>query len=326
MLASAGAVLTSLIRWLLGDTQTSKTFLQENSAQISAFVPLAVMWGYYGRILSREVAALADLPRRAALRRLYITILALLGLSVMLAGLYSLVDSLVQLAFSPTDAIGSLLDSISGAISALLVGLPLWLVNWRGMQTEAARKDDAGDHARRSVIRKAYLYFVLFLLVIAGMVFAGRIFYTLFNAVLSQRMPEDFGQEVIRLLLWLAIDLVFLLYHWMALRSDSQMAQQTLGNLHAAFPTLLLVEEEEPFAESFLQAIHRLAPKLPVAISALERGAPDETMLGAKMVLMPVAVALDPPESYSLVVGRIQRQAHADPAATTAVFVVGTGR
>jgi hypothetical protein len=300
VLTTLGSVVQSLLRWLFGEQRTIADFIQGNSAEIAATVPLAVMWAYYGRILTREMAALQDQPRRAALRRLYFYILSLLGLSVTFAGLFNLVDFLVQMVFVQGSLVGSFRSMLSGALSALLVGMPLWLITWRSMQAEASRRDDLGDHSRRSVLRKSYLYLVLFILVVGGMTFSGQFLFALLDALLSQQIPADLGQTLTKIILWLLIDVLFLVYHWRCLRSDSQLAQQTLGNLHSAFPTLLILPQADPFADLFLQDLRRLAPRLPVALHAVEQGAPDETMLGAKAILLPIGIALDPPQSLQL--------------------------
>jgi hypothetical protein len=300
VLTTLGSVVHSLLRWLLGEQRTLVEFIQGNSAEIGATVPLAVMWGYYGNILTRELAALPDQPRRAALRRLYFYILSLLGLAVTLAGLFNLVDFFIQLAFVRGALLGAFQDTLSSALSVLLVGLPLWLVTWRSMRAEAARRDDQGDHARRSVLRKSYLYLVLFFLVVGGMAFSGQFLFALLDALLSQQIPPDLGETLTRLVLWLGVDLAFLLYHWRALRGDSQLAQQTLGELHSAYPTLLILPQGDPFADMFLQDLHRIAPRLPVALHTIEQGAPDEAMLGAKAILLPLGIALNPPQSFGL--------------------------
>jgi hypothetical protein len=300
VLTTAGSVLNSLIGWGFGESRTFVMLIQSSSEDLSALVPLAVMWAYYGRMLNREVSAQPDQPRRAGLRRLYFYILALLGLFVTWAGLWNLVSALAQLAFSPAEYIASFRGALSNSLAALLVGIPLWLYTWRSMQSEALPATAVGDHARRSVIRRAYLYLVIFLLVIGGMSFTGVLFFTLFEALLSQAIPGDLAQTITRLLLWLLVDLIFLFYHWRALRRDSQMAQQSLGKLHADFPTLILVEENDPLAESLSQSLAHTAPRLPVAISKIELGVPDETMLGAKAVVMPASLALQPPEALHL--------------------------
>jgi hypothetical protein len=81
------------------------------------------------------------------------------------------------------------------------------------------------------------------------------------------------------------------------------LAQQTLGDLHAAYPTLVISEPGQVFAEWFLEDLRRIAPRLPVAVHSVDQGAPDETMLGAKAVLIPVGVVLTPSESLKLWLG-----------------------
>lgn len=240
-----------------------------------------------------------DQPRRAALRRLYNYILSFLGLCVSFAGILNLINFLVQMVFSGTGALGSFRGMISSAVSALLIGLPLWLLPWRLMQREAARGDNSGDHARRSVLRRAYLYLALFLLVIGGMFFTGYIFYELLNALFSQ-VSAGLGIDLVRLLLLLGAVIALLVYHWRALRADTRLAQQTLGSLHADFPTLILVDQETGFADAVLQALNQSAPRLPVALHPIERGAPDESMLRAKAILLPASVAIRPPDSLRL--------------------------
>ncbi len=299
VLASGGSVLNALIRWILGEQRSFFDFLRANSAELGLLIPLGVMWAYYGNLLNREVASMPDQPRRAALRRLYNYILSFLGLCVSFAGILNLINFLVQMVFSGTGALGSFRGMISSAVSALLIGLPLWLLPWRLMQREAARGDNSGDHARRSVLRRAYLYLALFLLVIGGMFFTGYIFYELLNALFSQ-VSAGLGIDLVRLLLLLGAVIALLVYHWRALRADTRLAQQTLGSLHADFPTLILVDQETGFADAVLQALNQSAPRLPVALHPIERGAPDESMLRAKAILLPASVAIRPPDSLRL--------------------------
>ncbi len=311
VLTAAGQVVNALLRWLLGEPNTLASFFRDNAGSLGAAIPLGVMWWYYGGILNREVAAMPDQPRREALGRLYNYILALLGLAVTFAGLLNLVDFLTQLVISQAQVVGSLRGMLSGAVAALLIGLPLWLTPWRKMQGEAARSDDAGDHARRSVLRKAYLYLVLFLLVVGAMGFTGTLLYTLLDALFGGA-TADLTLIVSRQVLSLAIVIALLVYHWRALRQDGRLAQQTLGNLHAAFPTLVLLEADSSadgstngsagaaFGDALVQSLARAAPRLPLALHPVERGAPDEVMLGAKAVLLPVGVALKPPEALRL--------------------------
>ncbi len=305
VLSTVSTILSSLLAWILGDATSLGQFRRDNAGALSLAIPLAVMWWYYGHILGKEVSSLPDQPRREALGRLYNYILSLLGLAVTFAGLINLVDYLAQVVVGHAPIFGNVRGEsmfrslLSGALAALAVGLPLWLVSWRKMQREAMQIDDTGDHARRSVLRKAYLYLALFLLVTGAMGFAGWLLYTLISALLNG-VSGDFARDVIRLFLSLIIDVALLLYHWRSLRQDNRLAQQAMGDLHAAFPTLVFVEEDGAFGKLLVDDLQRIAPRLPIALHMVERGAPDDTMLGARAVLLPVGLALNPPESLKL--------------------------
>lgn len=302
VLATGGHVLNMLVRWVSGEAHTLPDFLRENSTMIGWLIPLGLMWWYYGQILNREVSANPDQPRREALRRLYNYLLALLGLAVFFVGIFNLVIFLIAWIFENSSP-GDLRDMLGNSISLMLIGLPLWLITWSAMEREASLRTDTGDRARRSPLRKAYLYIVLFLLVVGVMTFTGLLLYTIIDAVLSGT-AAGLGKEAARLLLTLVIDAVLFVYHWRALRQDAQIAQHTMYNLHGAFPTLILIEENgvytRAFTDALLQALQKTAPRLPVAVHLVERGVPDDAMLGAKAVIMAAGLAIQPPESLSL--------------------------
>ena len=307
VISALGGVLTSLLRWVLGEPNTLAEFLRENSGEMAAAIPLGVMWWYFGQILTREVAAMPDQPRREALRRLYHYILSLLGLVTLYIGVIILLGAAARLVFEDGARFTALRDDFSGGISGPLVGLPLWLVTWRKMQREAARLDDTGDRARRSVLRKAYLYLVLFLLVIGAMGYTGRTLFILIDAALSGA-PANLAAEVSHMLLSLIFDAALMVYHWRVLRQDGRVAQQTIGNLHAAYPTLVLIDGgetesgafQQTFADALTQNLAKVAPRLPVAVHSAQQSAPDETMLGAKALMLPARLVLEPPEALRL--------------------------
>lgn len=295
-LVALGPVVSSLLRSILDQTLTYPTFLRVNASGIGVVIPLTVISVYYGTVLSREAAGHPDQQRRFGLRRLFFAILSLLGLTLALTGLHNLLEYLARLVFA-TGLISRSIDSLlSGALAALLLGLPLWWVAWHFLQIEAARRDASGDKARRSVMRKAYLYLVLFLLFAGSLFFSARLLYVLLNTLLSQAASPNMGQDLTILILRLLATLAFLIYHWRVLRLDNRLARRTLGDLHAGFPTLV-IGKENLFSELFLEEVHRDAPRLPVALHSVEQGAPDETLLAAKVILLPIGLALDPPES-----------------------------
>ena len=297
VMTAAGSILSGLFAWLFGRPQTLSGFLYESGAYIAAGIPLSVVWIYYGQVLEREMEAMPTQPRRETVRRLYRSILAALGLIVLFTGLLVLIEFIVDLLF--ISGLGSEWNRLSTALAAISVGLPLWLFTWPGLQREAAARDDAGDRARRSVIRRAYLYLAIFALVVGAMVAAGSMFYSLLSSLLGQP-GADVMRTVLQRLLTLGVVAAFLVYHLQALRRDGRAAQQSLGQLHAAFPALILLDDEPVLAEEFSRELDKQAPRLPLMIHHVAEGAPDDALLSARVIVLPAALMVDPPEPLRL--------------------------
>lgn len=322
VMAAGGSVLSGIFAWLFGRPQTLAGFLTDTGAYIAAGIPLAVVWSYYGRVLEIEMEAMAAQPRREAVQRFYRSILSALGLAVVFTGLLVLIELLVDLLLSTT--IGNEWNRISTALSALGVGLPLWLSTWPGLQQEAAGRDERSDRARRSVIRRAYLYLAIFTLVVGGMVVAGDLFYRLLSHLLSQS-GWDVGRISLQRLLTLGMIAVFLTYHLRVLRADGKAAQQSLGVLHAAFPALVLLENDLPLAEELSRELTRQAPRLPLMIHHIDQGAPDDEFLSARVILLTAGLAVDPPEALRLWLRASQAKRLVLPLAREGWTWVGVG-
>jgi hypothetical protein len=188
---------------------------------------------------------------------------------------------------------------LNSGLAALVTGLPLWLATWNPIQSEAAARGETGDRARRSLVRRAYLYLFVFLFVVGLMVAAGDLFYNLITHLLGSPV-DGIAQLAIERILTVAAMAAFLVYHLRTLQQDARASQQALGSLHAAFPALIIVQDEMALAEEIVRALNRQSSRLPVAVHALERGAPDDEMLTAKLIVLPSNLAIDPPEVLDL--------------------------
>lgn len=298
VLVAGGNVLSGVLGWLFGRPQTLSGFLTESGGYIAAGIPLGVVWAYYGRMLEAEMAALPGQPRREAVRRLYRSILSALGVVVVFTGTIMLAELVVDLILAAV-GMSSEWMRISTALGALGIGLPLWLANWPGLQSEAAARSDSGDRTRRSVIRRIYLYLAVFALVVGAMIAAGNLFFSLLSTLFGES-SGDFLRTALQRSIVLGEIAAFLVYHLRALRRDGQIQDQSLGNLHAACPILVLVEQEKGLAEGIMHELARHAPRLPVMVHSLDQGAPNDGFLSAKVIVMPSSLAVDPPEMLRL--------------------------
>lgn len=296
LLASTGLVLNEVMRALLGETIPLQGFLEQISRPVSIALPLVFAWYYYARSLRSEVSALPDSPRRNALRRLYYYVLAFLGLAAAFTGLQMLVFLLVGLAVGETTLWGTALRlRLASSLATLLVGLPLWVASWFPMVAEASQSGEAGDHARRSLIRKTYLYLVLFIALMGAMSTAGFLLFSLLKTLLGDP-PEQLILEAFQLASSLILFAGLLLYHRNVLHNDGRSAERALAKRHALFPVLVLAPEDDNFAGKVVEALKRQTPALPVAIHPISQGVPDQTLSAARAVILPGELLSKPSE------------------------------
>ncbi len=263
----ASLVVNAVVTWLLGAGWTLRDFVQQVGGPISIGVPLGLVWAYYGYWLNRHIEAAGDRVRQSALKRLYNYILAFIGLTVAFVGVATLFSFIIDTLTGSGIVISeSRRSTLATSISSLVVGLPLWLLMWRPMQAEALSEGEMGDHARRSVLRKIYLYLVLFGSVIGGMGTAVGLVYLLIRAILTGDPGSDFVNELLNLIQLLFLFGVVLMYHLNVLRMDGAATADSLAEKQSEY-ALLVVDSGDGFVESIRAALMKLGSKVQVTVT-----------------------------------------------------------
>jgi hypothetical protein len=293
VLFAAQSGLKELLRLAWAVVYSWDNVQQQIYQQLDLVIIFGVLWAYYVRQVRREWALEGDDLQRAGLVRLYTYPLAAAGNAATFAGAWKVLGVVVELLLGASAwGSGVLRADLAFGLSLLLVGLPFWLAHWPRMQAEALRADETGDHARRSVLRKAYLYLAVFLTVIGLMSAAGVLFYRLINAALGNP-GTNLALECWQQVSLLALLAVWLAYHFVALRGDGRRAQSSLAQRQAAFGLLVLQSGDDAFYPALREALQRQAPHLPVTFHALAAGLPAPEASAAALVL-PAAAAFNP--------------------------------
>lgn len=267
VITTASMLVNTIVTRLLGADWTAKYFVQQLSGPISVGVPLGMVWAYYGHWLNRHIEAIGSKVRQAGMKRLYNYILAFIGLVVSFVGVATLLTFIIDLTTSKSFLMGdSNRSSLATAISSLVVGLPLWLMTWRPMQAEAMVQNEMGDHARRSVLRKTYLYLALFASVIGGMATAVALVYQLIRLVLTGNVGSDFVNTLLNTLQLLFLFVVVLLYHLSVLRADGASMADALAEKQGAF-AVLLVDSGEGIVDAVKAALAKSGAKVQVTVT-----------------------------------------------------------
>jgi hypothetical protein len=342
-LAAAGVALYYALLFVLGAAPEGAAFLAEIAPPISLIVPFGLLWLYEMRQLRRSIVSVAESEvangqsetrpvkdsagkpgwsgtaagKRAAMQRLYGYFASLAGLAASFVGMTALLDFLITLALDPASwSQAAQKNSLAAGLAALWVGVPVWLLSWRPLQAEALQEGEAGDHARRSPVRRGYLFLVLFASVLGVMLSGGTQLYTLLQALFGNPAP-DLLSSLLPGLALLCLFGAVLFYHWRVLLKDNHLAQRSLSRRYAQFPVLILTPEEvddpetdhpHAFSRSLVDAIQRQAPDLPVEVHAYNQGVPDESLAAAQVVILPAELVARPTEALRLWLQAFQGQ------------------
>ena len=271
VVTTSSMLVNILVTKLFGADWTTQHFVQQIGGPVSVGVPLGMIWAYYGHWLNRHIEAIGDKVRQAGMKRVYNYILAFIGLVVSFIGVQTLLSFIIDMStnrsFLNSDAYRS---SIATAISLLIVGLPLWLMTWRPMQAEALAVGGMGDHARRSILRKIYLYLALFASVIGGMASAVALVYQLIRLVLTGDAGSDFVNTLLNTLQLLFLFVVVLIYHLNVLRADGASMADTLVEKQSAF-SVLIVDSGDGVVDSVKAALMKLGAKVQVTVTTPDK-------------------------------------------------------
>jgi hypothetical protein len=263
-------VVNTILNVLFGEDISFSQFMGEVGGPISIGVPLGLVWTYYGIWLKHHIEAVGDRVRQAGMKRIYNYILSFMGLVVAFVGVATLfnfiIDVITEFGVSFNDG---LRENLTASISSLVVGLPLWLLMWRPMQAEALAQGEMGDHARRSVLRKTYLYLALFASVIGGMATAVALVYQLLRVVLTGDGGSSFVNTVLNLAQLLFLFIVVLLYHLNVLRADGASTADALVEKQNAY-SVLIVDSGNGFVDAVKSALSKIGSKVQMAVTTPE--------------------------------------------------------
>ncbi len=297
VLTSTGLILDMILRLLLGETISFGEAVNEISGPLATGIPLAGIWAYYGNWFKRTIDVFPEADRRAGMQRLYFYVLSLIGLVASFIGISMLLSFILDIGLSQQVWGDSMRSTLAASLATLFAGLPLWLITWRPMQAEALTASNKGDHARRSVVRKTYLYLVLFGSVIGGMTFAGIAIYQLLNALLGETTLDIYGefQDAVQ---WFVLFMVLLAYHLFILRRDGAQSAHALAVKHSQFPVLVFDNNGGAFGQAVELALQKQSTRLPVTVQPVNAGVPQEQIY--KAVILPAELAFNPPEAVRL--------------------------
>jgi hypothetical protein len=297
ILASAGGIFGISLDWLFGRVMALSTFTHALGSNLSTGLPIAVLGIYYGGSLVGNIRGIPDPVRRAEWRRPYLYVLAVAGLVmtfVWVKNLLVLLGSL--LVFHNLLGSAALSVPLGNALAGLLIGLFVWISGWGRLQAEAQESGEAGDHARRSMLRKFYLFAAVFSCVIGAMIttiiMVTALLEPLFLKTSSGDLLFSLGSSLGELVLFGIV----LIYHLVCLRRDGAGGMKTLAARQEQFAVLVLDPADEAFTGRMTAALHLYAPHIPCTVQNASQAIPAEKRTAFKAIILPARVWANPPE------------------------------
>ena len=253
---------------------------------LSILIGAGLVWVYHAYVL-RHDAALAGEPATAAwVRHLYHYLVAAIGLGALLVGVGGDLTLLIRTLAGATFVRG-LPEEVAWLTALIIVGLPVWLLPWRRVQLAATAPGPTGYEDSRSVIRKVYLYFYLFVATMtilgSGVYLVARLVGLVLGVGQSGNLLADLGQAIAYSLMAVGI----WLYHGSILRADGRRERAAQAERLAALRVVALPTGDEALDRALSEALGRELPGLDLqALDASASGAP-ALLAGADLIVGP---------------------------------------
>jgi Domain of unknown function (DUF5671) len=267
VLTTTAMFINIVISKLLGANISTSDFIHQIGGPISVGVPLGAVWAYYGYWLNRHIESISDEARQSSMKHVYQYILSTLGLGAAFTGVAMLIKFIIDILTGGLLMSDNLRSELATAISLIIAWLPLWLAMWIPLEVQSSMKNDIGEHARRSDIRKVYLYLALFAAVIGGMSAAVALVFQLFNALFTGQTDSSFLATILNDLQLLFLFAIVLIYHLVVLRRDGKFTSDALAEKQNAFPVFIF-DSGSGFSQSMKAVLAKIASNVPATIAS----------------------------------------------------------
>ncbi len=252
--ANAARILQSVIGQWMGEQPLSNL-----RPALAAMVGFGIVWLGHAITLRGDARQAADVSRKADIQRLYLYLVAGIGLAGFLIGLGVTLSVPLRLLLGETFS-ENLHRALSSGLGLAIVGLPAWLISWVRVQTLAGKEGVQAAEARNFLPRKIYLYAVLFAAAMTALGTAIDIVQRLVRPLLGGALPtpRDLGQVIpftlIAVVVWIT--------HSLTLRHDGAFLRRMETARLSSLRVVVVDTIESPFSAALTAELQRALPGL----------------------------------------------------------------
>jgi hypothetical protein len=281
-------VLAALLRRLLQASSPGGS--GDIREALSIIVGAVLVWAYHAYVLRRDVALAGEQPAGSGVRRLYLYLVAHVGLAAFLIGLGGNVSVLIRW-LSGARFVSGLGGEVAWFSAALIAGLPVWGVPWRPLQGAAAAPGPAGDEESRAIVRKIYLYFYLFLATVtalsSGVYIISRLIARILGGPGADNLLSDMGTAIAFSLIAVGV----WLYHGLLLRGDGRRIKQVQREQLAPLRVTVVDAGDGSLGRALLDELRRQLPAVSLQPLGLTPAAAGAMGAGAALPDVPALLA-----------------------------------
>ena len=253
VVSSGTGILAGFLRRLLGLAPEGDIRMP-----LSVIVGMGALWAYHSFVIRDDAEKAREAARQAGVRRLYLYLVAGVGLSALLVGLSG--DASVIIRALDRGFGSGLREELAWFTAAIVAGLLVWILPWRQAQTRSILPGPAGVGARGSTVRKIYLYFFLFLATMTVLSSAVFILFEILSWFLGSDAPtlSQLGHAIA----FSAIAVGVWLYHGFVLRSDHRLSGRAQVTQMKDLDIAVVDVGDGQFGRALVEALERESPGL----------------------------------------------------------------
>ena len=212
----AATLFSSILSKWLGVQNDGEFYIAINVLSV-----FGVIWLYHAMVLHNDAKSSVNKYVEAKIVRIYRYLLSVIGLVVLLVGLGGALDVIIRMIW--LEELGNALRSqIANVLSALFASAPLWLLSWTKIQKESRVNNEMAQVERQSVVRKAYLYFFLYISTMTVLINGVIVLSGFLNIWMGDGSIEDLFDDFPYAIAYSFIALIVWLYHRAVLNEDKK--------------------------------------------------------------------------------------------------------